>query len=109
LRARGGGVRTEQTDEDTIHEEQRIVFSEDRTEAAVSMPILSRESTLTASSTMSRQSSLTDKDEREARQVLMMRRKRAIALSRSGVGRGNSRRPSVHRFGSSKVGGVSIR
>jgi len=56
-----------------------------------SRPIMSRASTaslMTESTTLSRESSIMDEEEREAKKVLRMRRKRAMALSAAGVGNG---------------------
>ena len=54
-----------------------------------SRPVMSRASTtslMTESTTLSRQSSVMDEEERKAKKVLRMRRKRALALSAVGVG-----------------------
>ena len=58
-----------------------------------SRPIMSRASTtsfMTESTTLSRESSVMDDDERMAKKVLRMRRKRAMALSATGVGSGKT-------------------
>jgi hypothetical protein len=58
-----------------------------------SRPIMSRASTtsfMTESTTLSRESSVMDDDERRAKKVLRMRRKRAMALSAAGVGSGKT-------------------
>jgi hypothetical protein len=112
LRARVGDGGTGQVDVSATDGEQRVLFSDERhMQTATPIPRISRELSLTtiSAASMSRQSSLMDSDEREARRVLMMRRKRAIALSRSGVGRGNTRRPSVRRLGSKTSVGFSRR
>lgn len=56
-----------------------------------SRPVMSRASTtsfMTESTALSRQSSIWDEDERKAKKVLRMRRKRAMALSASGMSGG---------------------
>ena len=56
-----------------------------------SRPVMSRASTtsiFTESTALSRESSVMDDDERRAKKVLRMRRKRAMALSSVGVGNG---------------------
>ena len=56
-----------------------------------SRPVMSRASTtsmMTESTTLSRASSVMDEEERNAKKVLRMRRKRAMALSAVGVGNG---------------------
>jgi hypothetical protein len=58
-----------------------------------SRPVMSRASTtslMTESTTLSRESSVMDDDERRAKKVLRMRRKRAMALSAVGLGNGKS-------------------
>ena len=67
-----------------------------------SRPIMSRASTtslVTESTTMSRESSVMDEEERKAKKVLRMRRKRAMALSAFGVGNGKitGRRVSLRK------------
>jgi hypothetical protein len=57
-----------------------------------SRPIMSRASTgslMTESTTLSRESSVMDEEEKKAKKVLRMRRKRAMTLSATGVGSGN--------------------
>ena len=65
-------------------------------------PIMSRASTtsfVTESTTLSRQSSVMDEEERKAKKILRMRRKRAMALSAVGVGKGKvtGRRMSLRK------------
>ena len=67
-----------------------------------SRPIMSRASTtslMTESTALSRQSSVMDEEERKAKKVLRMRRKRAMALSSTGVGSGKitGRRTSLRK------------
>ena len=67
-----------------------------------SRPIMSRASTtslMTESTTLSRESSVMDEEERKAKKVLRMRRKRAMALSAFGVGNGKitGRRASLRK------------
>jgi len=67
-----------------------------------SRPIISRASTtslITESTIMSRESSVMDEEERKAKKVLRMRRKRAMALSAFGMGNGKitGRRASLRK------------
>jgi len=67
-----------------------------------SRPVMSRASTtslMTESTALSRESSVMDEEERKAKKVLRMRRKRAMALSAVGAGNGNisGRRTSLRK------------